>query len=70
MALKYYIEIMSRIQFTNLSSYGVERLWRSLKHEDVYFKGYAKMCELIIGLTELCLLEHPASAPVLWTDCA
>jgi putative transposase len=30
----------------------VERLWRSVKHEDVYLKGYASMPELMLGLTE------------------
>jgi putative transposase len=30
----------------------VERLWRSVKYEDVYLKGYASMGELMIGLTE------------------
>lgn len=30
----------------------VERLWRSVKHEDVYLKGYTSMCGLEIGLTE------------------
>lgn len=30
----------------------VERLWRSVKHEDIYLKGYATMGELVIGLTE------------------
>ena len=30
----------------------VERLWRSVKHEDVYLKGYASMGELVVGLTE------------------
>jgi putative transposase len=30
----------------------VERLWRSVKHEDVYLKGYASMGELMIGLAE------------------
>jgi putative transposase len=29
----------------------VERLWRSVKHEDVYLKGYASMGELMVGLT-------------------
>jgi putative transposase len=29
----------------------VERLWRSVKHEDVYLKGYASMGELMLGLT-------------------
>ena len=28
----------------------VERLWRSVKHEDVYLKGYATMGELTLGL--------------------
>ena len=30
----------------------VERLWRSVKHEDVYLKGYATVPELQLGLTE------------------
>ena len=30
----------------------VERLWRSVKHEDVYLKGYRAMGELLIGLTQ------------------
>ena len=30
----------------------VERLWRNVKHEDVYLKGYAAMSELLIGLTK------------------
>ena len=30
----------------------VERLWRSVKYEDIYLKGYGNMCELILGLTE------------------
>lgn len=30
----------------------VERLWRSVKHEDVYLKGYATMTDLMLGLTE------------------
>ena len=30
----------------------VERLWRSVKHEDVYLKGYASMGELTLGLAE------------------
>lgn len=30
----------------------VERLWRSVKHEDVYLKGYATMPELLLGLTD------------------
>lgn len=30
----------------------VERLWRSVKHEDVYLKGYATVSDLLLGLTE------------------
>ncbi len=30
----------------------IERLWRSLKYEDIYLKGYATMGELLFGLTE------------------
>ena len=30
----------------------VERLWRNVKHEDVYLRGYATMGELMVGLTE------------------
>lgn len=30
----------------------VERLWRSVKHEDVYLKGYATIPELLLGLAE------------------
>jgi putative transposase len=30
----------------------VERLWRTIKYEDVYLKGYATLSELIPGLTE------------------
>ncbi len=30
----------------------VERLWRSVKHEDVYLKGYASMGELLLGLAD------------------
>jgi putative transposase len=30
----------------------VERLWRNVKHEDVYLKGYATMIELTVGLAE------------------
>ncbi|KXS30478.1 MAG: hypothetical protein AWT59_3396, partial [Candidatus Gallionella acididurans] len=35
----------------------VERLWRSVKHEDVYLKGYATMPDLLIGLTEYFVLS-------------
>nr|VFJ55090.1 MAG: putative transposase [Candidatus Kentron sp. DK] len=30
----------------------VERLWRTLKYEDIYLKGYVDMIELTLGLTE------------------
>ncbi len=30
----------------------VERLWRNVKYEDVYMKGYATMGELMVGLAE------------------
>ncbi len=30
----------------------VERLWRSVKHEDIYLKGYTSMSELMAGLAE------------------
>lgn len=30
----------------------VERLWRNVKHEDVYLKGYATLIELTVGLAE------------------
>lgn len=30
----------------------VERLWRNVKHEDVYLRGYASMGELTVGLAQ------------------
>jgi putative transposase len=30
----------------------VERLWRSVKHKDIYLNGYSAMGELLIGLTK------------------
>ena len=30
----------------------VERLWRTVKYEDIYLKGYASLLELRLGLTE------------------
>jgi putative transposase len=30
----------------------VERLWRTLKYEDIYLKGYVNLPELLLGLTE------------------
>ena len=31
----------------------VERLWRSVKHEDIYLKGYATAAELQSGLKNI-----------------
>jgi putative transposase len=28
----------------------IERLWRSLKHEDIYLKGYTEGCEAEAGI--------------------
>jgi putative transposase len=36
----------------------VERLWRSVKHEDVYLKGYATIPEVQLGLTEYFLFYN------------
>jgi putative transposase len=36
----------------------VERLWRSLKYEDIYIKGYANILELIAGLTNYFLFYN------------
>ena len=30
----------------------VERLWRTLKYEELYLKGYGDMCSLTVGMTE------------------
>jgi putative transposase len=30
----------------------VERLWRNVKYEDIYLKGYGSMTELAVGLNE------------------
>ena len=35
-----------------LNNIFVERLWRSVKHEDIYLKGYATLPEARLGLTE------------------
>ena len=39
----------SRLPFDNMF---VERLRRSVKHEDVYLKGYSAAGELLLGLTQ------------------
>ena len=43
----------------------IERLWRSLKYEDVYLKGYADGREARLGITMwfafyYCASEHPS----------
>lgn len=38
----------------------VERLWRSVKHEDVYLKGYADVPELLLGLTDYFVFYNTA----------
>jgi putative transposase len=39
----------------------VERLWRSVKHEDVYLRAYETALDLRLGLTRyFCVLQHPA----------
>ena len=51
----------------------VERLWRgintsaatsSVKHEDVYLKGYATLPELLLGLTEYFVFYAPKEVPL------
>jgi len=39
----------------------IERLWRSLKHEDVYLKGYADGREAARGIAEWVAFYNPAS---------
>ena len=36
----------------------VERLWRRVKYEDLYLKGYASLPELLLGLTEYFAFYH------------
>ena len=38
----------------------VERLWRSVKYEDVYLRGYATLPELLAGLTEYVVFYNTA----------
>jgi putative transposase len=37
----------------------VERLWRNVKYEDVYLKGYASMAELMVGLAQYFAFYNP-----------
>ena len=39
----------------------VERLWRTVKHEDVYLKGYESMPDLLLGLMQYFLYSFAAS---------
>jgi len=48
----YSRKVLSWRLSNTLDNVFVERLWRSIKHEDVYLKGYATMSELLIGMTE------------------
>jgi putative transposase len=41
----------------------IERLWRSLKYEDIYLKGYADGREAKAGITQVDHLLQPAAAP-------
>ena len=36
----------------------VERLWRNVKYEDIYLKGYATVCELLLGLSDYFVLYN------------
>ena len=36
----------------------VERLWRTVKYEDVYLKGYESMPDLLLGLTQYFLFYN------------
>ena len=36
----------------------VERLWRNVKYEDVYLKGYATVGELLLGLSDYFVLYN------------
>ena len=38
----------------------VERLWRSVKHEDVYLKGYVGLPDLLLGLTDYFVFYNTA----------
>ena len=36
----------------------VERLWRSIKHEDVYLEGYGTLGDLPLGLAQHCAYDN------------
>ncbi len=50
--LKNAIKISMDGRGRALDNIFVERLWRSVKYEDVYLKNYASMPELLVGLAE------------------
>ena len=44
----------------------VEQLWRSVKYEDIYLKGYSTLGELFVGLTQYFAFynnERPCRGP-------
>ena len=43
---------LNKVPSTELRTGFVERLRRSVKHENVYLKGYVTVPELLLGLTE------------------
>jgi hypothetical protein len=45
----------------------IERLWRSLKHEDVYLKGYADGREAHAALLRGSCFTMPRARTRLWT---
>jgi putative transposase len=36
----------------------IERLWRSVKYEDIYLRAYENGRELQVGLTQSCVSGH------------
>ena len=50
--MKHNIAISMDGRGRALDNIFVERLWRSVKYEDVYLKGYAIMSDLLVGLAE------------------
>ncbi|BCT69253.1 hypothetical protein NNRS527_02868 [Nitrosospira sp. NRS527] len=45
----------------------VERLWRSVKYEDVYLKGYATLPQLLLGLAEYLCFTTRKERTNRWT---
>jgi transposase InsO family protein len=46
----------------------IERLWRSLKHEDVYLKGYADGREAKIGIGEWIAFTKRSATGLPWSS--